>query len=238
VWSGQDGSVYGFSMASIARVVGESGRGTTHAWKVCMSRCCEGVGRQQEDRVATTIHRHVDDLLAGYRLADLRVGHLNRHDVVADFHRLLTLLDLEDGVDLKRSIHIDSEAGLLIHLKSGSADFEFMLSNRNYGKPVLPLIVGGSRLFGSAACIGESDGRARERKAALGTATTPATRPPTSAHAGLTRTESAITIRAHERSTVGSFACPRREFGVPGRLKNSCPSWCTSTSLTDRLGVA
>jgi hypothetical protein len=62
---------------------------------------------------------------------DFCVGHLDRYNVVVDVHRLLTMLDLQRAVYLQYSVHTDSDADLLIDLKSGSADLEFILSNWN-----------------------------------------------------------------------------------------------------------
>lgn len=74
--------------------------------------------------------RHIDDSLAGVS-PDFCVGHLDRYNAVVDVHRLLTMLDLQRAVYLQYSVHTDSDADLLIDLKSGSADLEFILSNWN-----------------------------------------------------------------------------------------------------------
>jgi hypothetical protein len=41
------------------------------------------------------------------------------------------MLDLQRAVYLQYGVHTDSDADLLIDLKSGSADLEFILSNWN-----------------------------------------------------------------------------------------------------------
>ena len=60
---------------------------------------------------------------------------------------------------------------------------------------------------------------APERNALLGSITIPAIRPPTSAHARLSRTETAIAIRANKRSTAGRLVRDRGEFSAPSRLE-------------------
>jgi hypothetical protein len=72
-----------------------------------------GLSRQQVC-VATPVERHFRHMLAADGFADLRIGHLNRDNVIVDLHCLTVLFDLQGRVDLECAVYVNRHTYLLI----------------------------------------------------------------------------------------------------------------------------
>src|SRR5580700_6852395 len=95
-------------------------------------------------------------MLAGNRLSNFSVGYLNRDNAVTDLNGFC-VLDLQGSIDLESAVDVYHDAGLLIGMKAGRVDLQFVSSDWNNRERILPLVVAGCGLFGSVGDVVQSD---------------------------------------------------------------------------------